>query len=126
MTSERAGGCVQAAGGRNNEHSTLKQNPLLRSLGDFIEAYSPDDRSVRMESERFRRFSYQELVARDKASLDIFWLRAQYLEDTDNLPPTRSCRLVLSSPMSRFRSTASAKAVKLKKMAADVSPRWRG
>ena len=36
--------------------------------------------------ERFHRFSYDELVARDKASLDIFWLRDESLEDTDNLP----------------------------------------
>ncbi|MGZ9226731.1 MAG: SAM-dependent DNA methyltransferase, partial [Anaerolineales bacterium] len=27
-----------------------------------------------------------ELVARDKASLDIFWLRDESLEDSDNLP----------------------------------------
>jgi len=33
------------------------------------------------------RFSYDEMVARDKASLDIFWLRDESLEDTDNLPP---------------------------------------
>ena len=29
---------------------------------------------------------YDELLARDKASLDIFWLRDESLEDTDNLP----------------------------------------
>ena len=33
------------------------------------------------------RFTYDELMARDKASLDIFWLRDESLEDTDNLPP---------------------------------------
>ena len=36
--------------------------------------------------ERFRRFAYDELVARDKASLDITWLRDESLEDTENLP----------------------------------------
>lgn len=35
---------------------------------------------------RFRRFTYDEIVARDKASLDIFWLRDESLEDTDDLP----------------------------------------
>ncbi len=44
-------------------------------------------RHERTETERFRPFSYDELVARDKASLDIFWLRDESLEDTDNLPP---------------------------------------
>ena len=39
-----------------------------------------------MESERFRAFSYDELMKRDKASLDIFWLRDESLEDSENLP----------------------------------------
>ena len=30
---------------------------------------------------------YDELIARDKASLDIFWLRDDSLADSDNLPP---------------------------------------
>jgi type I restriction enzyme M protein len=45
-----------------------------------------DDPAARQETERFRAFDYQELVARDKASLDIFWQRDESLEDTDNLP----------------------------------------
>jgi type I restriction enzyme M protein len=32
-------------------------------------------------------YGYEELVARDKASLDIFWLRDETLADSDNLPP---------------------------------------
>ena len=40
----------------------------------------------REETEQFKRFTYDELIARDKASLDIFWLRDESLEDTDNLP----------------------------------------
>ena len=44
------------------------------------------DRSARAESERFHRFTYDELVQRDKASLDITWLRDESLEDMDNLP----------------------------------------
>ncbi len=49
-------------------------------------ATSPSDRHERAETERFRPFTYDELMARDKASLDIFWLRDESLEDTDNLP----------------------------------------
>ena len=56
-------------------------------LRGFVEAYRADDRAAREESERFRRFPYEELVARDKASLDLTWLRDESLEDTDNLPP---------------------------------------
>ena len=31
--------------------------------------------------------THDELIARDKASLDIFWLRDDSLADSDNLPP---------------------------------------
>jgi type I restriction enzyme M protein len=39
-----------------------------------------------LETERFRAFSYEDLVKRDKSSLDIFWLKDESLEDSDNLP----------------------------------------
>ncbi len=35
---------------------------------------------------RWRRYTYDELMARDKVNLDIFWLRDESLEDTANLP----------------------------------------
>jgi hypothetical protein len=35
---------------------------------------------------RWRKFSYEELKARDKTSLDVFWLRDKSLTDLDNLP----------------------------------------
>ena len=72
---------------RTNKHFTLKQNPLKRSdLDDFVEAYRPCDMVHREESERFRRFAYEDLIARDKINLDIFWLKDDSLEDTDSLP----------------------------------------
>jgi type I restriction enzyme M protein len=72
---------------RTNQHFTLKTNTLRRTdLDDFVESYRPGRRQERIETARFRRFSYDELVARDKASLDTFWLRDESLEDTDNLP----------------------------------------
>ncbi len=36
---------------------------------------------------RWRCYGYDELIARDKASLDIFWLKDESLADSDNLPP---------------------------------------
>jgi type I restriction enzyme M protein len=73
---------------RTNQHFTLKQNPLRREhLDDFVAAYKPEARHEREESERFRRFTYRELLQRDKVSLDITWLRDESLEDVDNLPP---------------------------------------
>ena len=72
---------------RTNKHFTLKTNPLkLDDLQDFIKCYNPENRHQREESERFKAFSYEELVKRDKASLDIFWLKDESLEDSDNLP----------------------------------------
>ncbi len=32
-------------------------------------------------------YDYDELITRDKASLDIFWLKDESLTDSDNLPP---------------------------------------
>ena len=72
---------------RTNQHFTLKTNSLTRSdLDDFVSCYQPGARHKRAETERFRAFGYDELVARDKASLDIFWLRDDSLEDASNLP----------------------------------------
>lgn len=36
---------------------------------------------------RWRRFQYDELLKRDKLSLDLFWLKDKSLTDTDSLPP---------------------------------------
>ncbi len=72
---------------RTNMHFTLKTNPLsLSDLEDFIACYNPSDRSKRVETERFRRFTYDEIIARDKANLDITWLRDETLDDGSDLP----------------------------------------
>ena len=72
---------------RTNKHFTLKTNPLgYNDLQDFIGCYHPDNRYHRQEKERFRAFTYSELMQRDKVSLDIFWLRDESLEDSENLP----------------------------------------
>ncbi len=73
---------------RTNQHFTLKQNPLRREhLDDFVGVYKPEARHERGETDRFHRFTYEELLQRDKVSLDITWLRDESLEDMDNLPP---------------------------------------
>ncbi len=72
---------------RTNQHFTLKTNPLkLEDLQDFIKCYNPENRHQRQETERFKAFSYEDLMKRDKASLDIFWLKDESLEDSENLP----------------------------------------
>lgn len=77
---------------RTNIKHTLKQNPLQESdLQDFIDCYRPTDRHNRIETYnaetnpegRWRRFTYDEIIARDKTNLDITWIKQG--EETDDL-----------------------------------------
>ena len=79
---------------RTNKNFTLKTQPLTRKdLDEFVACYNPANRHDRKPTwseenpqGRWRMFTYEELLARDKVNLDIFWLRDESLEDTDNLP----------------------------------------
>lgn len=72
---------------RTNIHFTLKtQQMKYDDLKDFIQCYNPQNRFKRKETERFKKFTYDEIVARDKTNLDIFWLKDESLGDLDNLP----------------------------------------
>jgi type I restriction enzyme M protein len=73
---------------RTNKHFTLKTKTLkLEDLRDFIACYHPENRHERQETERFKYFSYDDMIVRDKASLDIFWLKDDSLDNLDDLPP---------------------------------------
>ncbi|WDN89542.1 type I restriction enzyme M protein [Desulfosarcina sp. BuS5] len=79
---------------RTNIHFTLKTNPLKRKdLDEFVTCYNPKNRNKRKPTwtekkpdGRWRAFEYDELINRDKAGLDIFWLKDESLEDSENLP----------------------------------------
>lgn len=79
---------------RTNIHHTKKKNPLnFEHLKDFVKCYSSKNRAKRKETwsektpeGRWRKYSYEELIARDKTSLDLFWLKDDSLADLDNLP----------------------------------------
>jgi type I restriction enzyme M protein len=72
---------------RTNLHFTLKENTLKRcDLDDFVACYNPKNRNDRKETERFKGFTYDELVKRDKVNLDIFWLKDDAQEESANLP----------------------------------------
>ena len=89
---------------RTNVHMTLKTKRMVKSdFDEFIELYRAGDRSRRKETwsaemdsglkpagmtsdGRWRSFTYDEIIARDKTNLDIFWMKDDTLEDTDNLP----------------------------------------
>lgn len=74
---------------RTNHRFTLRERPLKRAdLDDFVRAYGQKHkRHERAESERFRRFAYEELAKRDKLNLDIFWLKDASATDPNSLPP---------------------------------------
>jgi type I restriction enzyme M protein len=94
---------------RTNKHFTLKTNPLkYEDLPDFIECYNPKSRHQREETEKFKRFTYDELMQRDKVSLDIFWIKDESLEDMENLPEPDVLALEiaenLESALDQFRA----------------------
>lgn len=78
-------------------HHTLKKKPMrVEHLQDFIECYNPENRFKRKENwseesnpeGRWRHYSYADIIASDKTSLDIFWLKDKSLADLENLPET--------------------------------------
>ncbi|MCH7677600.1 SAM-dependent DNA methyltransferase [candidate division KSB1 bacterium] len=84
---------------RTNIHHTLKKKTMkLEDLRDFINCYNPTNRNDRKETwaddpstgsgpdGRWRQFTYDDIIARDKTNLDIFWLKDKSLADLDNLP----------------------------------------
>ena len=72
---------------RTNKHFTLKEsNMKLDDLQDFVVCYNPSNRHQRKETERFKCFTYDEIIKRDKTNLDIFWIKDESLDDLDKLP----------------------------------------
>ncbi len=80
---------------RTNLHFTLKQSPIQeKDFAEFIACYRPDNPHARQATwsasnpdGRWRDFGYDELVKRDKLSLDLLWIKDRSLTDTDPLPP---------------------------------------
>ena len=76
-------------GQKNFGYTTCAQtNPLrYENLQDFVKCYNPQNTYDKQETECFKAFSYNELVQRDKANLDMFWLKDESFENSENLPP---------------------------------------
>ncbi|MCC5865694.1 MAG: SAM-dependent DNA methyltransferase [Wenzhouxiangella sp.] len=92
---------------RTNVHKTLKTKRLTNAdFDDFIHCYQ-----TRQETDRFRRFPFEELAKRDKLNLDIFWLKDDSLEDIDNLPEpdVLAAEIVenLEAALEQFRSVTA-------------------
>ncbi len=72
---------------RTNMNLTLVENSLSdEHLADFVKCYCAEDRTKRKESERFKKFTYDEVIQRDKTNLDITWLKDDSLKELENLP----------------------------------------
>ena len=106
---------------RTNIHHTLKKKPLLyENLAAFVACYQPHNRHGRQEiwheienpEGRWRQFSYEQIVARDKTRLDIFWLKDKSLAELDNLPAPDDLVVEiienLEARLSSFRAVLSA------------------
>ena len=104
---------------RTNKHFTLKSTPLKRSdLDEFVACYRPATRFERTATwsdatpeGRWRPYDYAELVKRDKLNLDLFWLKDNTLEESDDLPPPELLAADhaadLESALDRFSSIAA-------------------
>jgi type I restriction enzyme M protein len=71
---------------RTNKNFTLRNNPIAsEDLNDFVECYSPENHSKRVESARFKCFSHAHILAGERASLDLLWLSDDSYSDPRNL-----------------------------------------
>lgn len=98
---------------RTNKRFTLKERPMVRAdLDDFVTNYKAGRRHERAESERFKRYPLDALLARDKVNLDIFWLKDDSLDDPALLPPPDevAAEVVesLELALDKFRNVAKA------------------
>jgi len=104
---------------RTNMHFTLKTAPLQREdLDEFVMCYHSENRysrkatwSEKNPDGRWRAYDYADLIARDKASFDIFWLKDESLSESDNLPAPEviAAEIVddLESALEQFREIAT-------------------
>jgi type I restriction enzyme M protein len=80
---------------RTNVRHTPKKNPLkYEHLEEFVKCFKPENKEQRKETfhvkenpeGRWKKYTYEELIARDKTNLDITWLKDENLIDLENLP----------------------------------------
>lgn len=98
---------------RTNQRFTMRERKLVRAdLDGFVAAYKSGHQHERKESERFRKFAYEDLAKRDKLNLDIFWLKDDDHIDPDSLPPPSEVAVEivenLELALQKFRKVAAA------------------
>jgi len=109
---------------RTNMHFTLKTNPLRRGdLDEFVKLYKPNQPRAKRRGNwsedkkfdgRWRSFDYDEIIKRDKANLDIFWLKNDSIEDSENLPDPEVLAQEIADDLQTALDSFSAIAAELK------------
>lgn len=93
---------------RTNQNFTLRQNPIgPDDLRDFICSYCADDQTQRKETDYFRRFKYSEIIARDKANLDIQW-RQDKIGEAKKSSPQELMKMILEDLNEAIKEFAAA------------------
>jgi type I restriction enzyme M protein len=93
---------------RSGRSFSLRQNPITSAdLGDFVESYSAGDHRGRKETHNFRRFTYADIIARDKASLDIQW-QQEATDITEGATPQALMKEILRDLEEAMREFAAA------------------
>ena len=97
---------------RTNKRFTLKERPLGHAdMEEFIACARLSGRARRKEGERFKRYDYAELAARERMDLNLSWLREEGATDPASLPPpaeiAASIADDLEAALARFRAVAA-------------------
>lgn len=91
---------------------------ISSQMDKSVQCYNPANRRDRKSTwskenpnGRWRAFDYEELINRDKASLDIFWIKDESLEESENLPDpdvlAQSIVEDLEAALEQFREIAN-------------------
>ena len=93
---------------RSKRNFSIRQNPILpNDLTDFIHCYHADNPAQRKETSQFRRFKYADIVARDKANLDIQW-QDNATNSIQSGSPQAVMKLILTDLEEAMREFAAA------------------
>ena len=93
---------------RSDRSFSIRQNPITsEDLAGFIRCYHADDRAKRKETAHFRRITYAEIIARDKANLDLQW-QQETTNRTQGETPQELMKEILKDLEDAMREFAAA------------------
>ena|SRR6266480_327218 len=100
---------------RSNQKFSVKQKQIAsEDMVEFVQCYCPSDRARRRESKNFRRVKYADIVARDKASLDIHWRHKDHSKPHQETPEALLAEILLDLDEARREFAAAEELVRRK------------